>query len=329
MTFDFQQFFDRNGVEYITSGKNVKHGNINVHCPWCGVTDPSHHLGVNVTTGQWGCWRDSRHRGVRPERLIVALTRLTWEEAKVLVESGQATEVGFEGLKERAAKLFQAVVEPPSKGGKWPFIPVKFDEGIRKIHPRNGTFDKRFIEYLTKRGFHNPMKVVRRYNLRCCMSGRWRHRLIFPFTMGGKMLGWTGRAIVPAEERYLSAPDSDVVKKLVYGYDDALKGGRLLAVVEGPIDRVKIDYYGRRVAVRAVSTLGVNVSDEQVGLIMRLAQRFDMVAVCADANALTQAALLCRRLPQCNARLLTPPRGVEDPGAMHRKLVPTMFEHLL
>lgn len=325
MTFDFEQFFQRSGIEYIASGKNVKHGNINVHCPWCGAADPSQHLGINLTTGQWGCWRDTRHRGVHPERLLVALARITWEEAKALVDGGKATDVGFGTIKDRAAKLLAAAVEPPKSLGDAPR--VKWEEGIRKIG--TGHFDERFVSYLRHRGFHKPTRLIRRHSLRCALSGRWRHRLIFPFKMNGRLLGWTGRAIGLAEMRYVSYPSNEVVKQLLYGYDEALEGGRALAVVEGPLDRLKVHEYARKLEVKAVSTLGVNVSDAQVELLLRLAPRFDKVLVLGDGNALGQALRLTTRLPGCGASIVAPPAGVEDPGAMGRRQVAALFTSLL
>lgn len=319
--FEFQKFFDRRGIHYVTSGNNVKHGNINVKCPWCGPADPSEHLGINVTTGEWGCWRNDQHRGNYPERLLVAVGRLTWDEAKLLVAEGQGTEIGFEALHKRAKKLFSRIVEPPAG-----LEEIEYLGSISKIR-RHG-LRSRFFKYLQRRGFDQPEKVAKAYGLRCAMSGSFRQRLIIPLTMNGKLIGWTGRAVGPTSLRYKSHPKGDAVKNLVYGFDDALQGGRVLAVVEGPIDRMKQDWYGRDVDVRAVGTLGANVSDAQVELILRLAPRFDRLVVVPDANLVSAGYKLVCRLAAGRARLWPLPDGLEDPGAMASQQVPLFYRAL-
>jgi len=46
---------DRLEVQYITEGPNCKRGWVNVRCPFCD--DPSEHLGMNLETGAFNCWR--------------------------------------------------------------------------------------------------------------------------------------------------------------------------------------------------------------------------------------------------------------------------------
>ena len=74
---NIQKLFDTHGVPYVSQGKNVKKGHINVACPFCG-DDPSFHLGINTDTLAWSCWRNSSHRGNYPHKLVKKLLNWSW-----------------------------------------------------------------------------------------------------------------------------------------------------------------------------------------------------------------------------------------------------------
>src|SRR5271166_3036315 len=60
------------GIHFVTAGSNVAAHHINIKCPWCSH-DPSEHLGIDLRTGMWGCWRDPAHRGRSLNRLLYKL----------------------------------------------------------------------------------------------------------------------------------------------------------------------------------------------------------------------------------------------------------------
>jgi len=91
--FDFKAFCDAKNIPYVTSGKNVSIGNFNIQCPFCGHADPSEHMGIEVATGYWGCWRESKHRGKSPQRLIMRLLHIGFDQANEIVD-GQWTAGG-------------------------------------------------------------------------------------------------------------------------------------------------------------------------------------------------------------------------------------------
>ena len=70
---DVLTFLDHNRIPYRTNGPNCAKGHVVIKCPFCGDEDPSEHLGIQLSTGYWGCWRNSSHRGRRPHRLIMRL----------------------------------------------------------------------------------------------------------------------------------------------------------------------------------------------------------------------------------------------------------------
>src|SRR6185312_5603411 len=70
--FDWEQFLDNHGIDYVTTGHNARRGNIGIACPWCG-NDPSHHLGISTNGRGYHCWRNEAHSGKAPHRLVMAL----------------------------------------------------------------------------------------------------------------------------------------------------------------------------------------------------------------------------------------------------------------
>lgn len=310
MRFDWASFFTGEAIPYRTSGKNVKRGQVHINCPLCG-DDNSNHLGCNPDTGRWGCWRNPAHRGKDPTRLLIILGK-TPAEAAAMVEDGLwAAGATIEGLTAIAGKLgarpprvkLDAMVYPP---GFMPPAPA----GTRAC----------FWSYLATRGFpaKDIPRVIKQYGLQCALGGRWHNRLILPFYYKGRVVGWTGRSIDKREEiRYKSEPKGDgVVKQLLYNYDGAAKGGKALVVVEGPLDTVKLDYYGQLYGVRTVSLLGVSATERQVTLLYRLAALYPRLYVCLDPTATGPALYLMGLLAHARPRLTDCARYAEDPGAL-------------
>jgi hypothetical protein len=64
---DWRQLLTDNRVPFIERGPNVKRGEINIRCPFCGSADPSYHMGLNLDSGWWSCWRNKdQHSGKSP-----------------------------------------------------------------------------------------------------------------------------------------------------------------------------------------------------------------------------------------------------------------------
>lgn len=304
--FDFRRFLAAEGVEFVTEGPNVARGNINIACPFCGARDPSHHLGIRVDGGAyqpWGCWRDPTHRGKRPERLVKAIKQCSWQAAKEIC----GTEVPVDAapmaeLLQRAQALFSEYAELR------PLEPVDLPEEFVECR-RAG---KRWLEH---RGFDAKV-VMKEFGVKYCYIGRWRSRVIFPVFFDGDLVGWTARAVGKAQLKYISHPEGDTVKRVVYNYDAALAGGKMLMVVEGPVDCMKADLLGRFNGWRAVATFGVAYKPSQVSCIVKLAERFDRVAVLYDKGAGAQARRLAEDLSVVRAGVLKLPGKVADPGEL-------------
>lgn len=311
--FDWRRFLDENGVDYVETGPNVKTGELNIACPFCG-DDPSHHLGMNPENGFWSCWRDPAHASKYPQRLIHALLRCTWAEACRLAGldgEAQAPVGSLSDLKARIQKL---------SAGRKP-LAIEEQEWARGIHRvgERPSADHPFAVYLHRRGFDvdDHETIVRRYGLRCARTGDFAMRLIFPIYFRKKLIGWTGRDITNRSRiRYKAHPEGPIVRNVLFNFDNAAKGGRVLVLVEGPMDAVKLDFYGREYGVHAVALMGSVLTAPKLVQLAALRQRYDACVLLLDRDAFAKALVMRRHLGLVGATLGRLPDGVDDPGEL-------------
>ncbi len=312
MAFDWFNFLRRERIFFITEGKNVKRGNINTKCPMCGSQDPSEHMGMDLRTGEWGCWRDPEHRGIDPTRLIQAFLRCSFDHAKSIAEEEViADDVPVEDLLKRIQADDPTPPRPRAR-----IEVVKYPPDIKPIAAEGAR--ARFLDYLAEdRGFgKDAWEVTKKYDLMCALTGDFAHRLIIPFYFEHSLVGWTGRAIAEAKNRYRSFPESEVVKSIIYNYDKASAGGRQLFIVEGPLDTIKHDFYISRNFDTAVGLLGVAYLDRQISLLLKLCAKFEKIVILLDPNALHVAMRLQASLAMFDTSIANVPSGVEDPGEL-------------
>lgn len=282
--FDWLALLQRRRIHYIERGANVKRGEINIQCPWCGTADPSQHLGLNLETGWYACWRNKQgHSGKSPLRLLMKLLNVSYGEARELAGLGDDY-VDPEGFTALVAKLMGREVAghamPPVRSLVYP-------REFRDIG--HGADADRWVDYLWNRGFdgRDLDELCRKYELMAARSGDYGGRLIIPYFLGHKLIAWTGRAIAPAKIRYkdLDVKSSIVeIKDTLYNYDKAASEGRkkALVVVEGPLDALKLDYYGADYGVRAVGLSTNSISDAQLYQLEDLALGYPQLIVMLD-----------------------------------------------
>lgn len=289
---DWVRLLSDNQIPFVTAGPNVSKGNIGFKCPFCGENDPSFHGGVNLITGKWSCWRDTTHRGNQPFRLISALLGISGPQARLVMQAYSGANLdefdALAGVITAPAGIQKPVVMPPE------FQPIKAYSLTHK-----------FWVYIYKRGFDNPDQVIEDYNLQCCLTGRWKGRLIIPvygarssvglehltFNQGvagsnpaePTLIGWQGRSIrtVEGTPRYLtSAP---AVKRTLLNLQN-LGGGDRLYICEGPFDGIKIDYYGKPL-IRATCTFSAEFTIEQVEILYKLTSKFSQLILLFDNDS--------------------------------------------
>lgn len=314
LTVDIADLLDRLGVPYVEDGPNVPRGEVGIKCPFCG-DDPSEHLTINLESGFWCCWRNREHSGRKLHfllrRLVPGLTR---EEADRLLGGAGAGLDAFERhVKER--------LSAPAPSAQETAPTIEFPDDFHPI-VREGRWRK-FFDHLTApipkgRGYTGPQAkaLIRRYDLRACLTGEWAYRLIVPLYLHGRLVGWQGRALGPAKIRYRSHPPGEGTKRGVLGYDDLKQGGRVLAVCEGPFDAMRVDFFGRRAGLRATCLFGTSATADQIARLMELRDAYDELIVLLDAAALGDALRLAGELAPLGARVKKLPPGRKDPGEL-------------
>ena len=316
MTIDWRRLFDEKGVEYVEVGPNVKRGNINVHCPFCGAGDPSHHLGINLETGYWGCWRSSDHRGRSPIRLLTNLLHISPSQASLI--AGQASQPYIDDFASKMQQIFLPLREDP-KHSKHLELPQEF----RYILPFGGT--RKFFDWLhQERGFRRQdiEVLASNYGLYCALQGEYKDRVIFTATLDGELVTWTGRALGPALVRYKSLEDEKSVvtsRRLLYNFDKVRNGGRALIVTEGPIDVLKLDFYGESNGVRSVGLFTMSITEDQILLLEELVPLYKDVFVMLDAddkNNDLSAMKIAAQIPGANVKVLKVPYNKKDAGEL-------------
>jgi hypothetical protein len=301
-------FLTDNFIEYVTRGQNTKRGEVSVKCPWCDEDDPSMHLGISLTAENWGCLRNPAHRGHNAPRLIAAI--LGCSHTQAILIAAQYSRHDPETLEAALAALTLTSEAPEHAEGLIEAVPH-----FRAIKPIGST--ARFWQYLTYRGFLNVdlPALIDQYRLKCVVAGRFKDRIIIPFFKDKKLIAWTGRAITDPKRapRYLS---SDLVKTTLFNYDALQAGGKVLFVVEGPFDALKLDFYGQTYGARTTCILGVSMSNDQIMLLNILRFNFEKVVVLFDRDALEPAFSAIDWLHSSNVTLGQLPDGVKDPGEL-------------
>jgi len=329
MQIDWIRFLEDHNIPYVSKGRNVKKGHINVKCPFCGSDDPSEHMGIHLSQELYGCWRSAAHAGKKPHNLIRALLGCSFGQSKLIAaQYSQADPETFED----AVALLQGHDSAPTSGPRRRsrlHMPDNFNRIVR-----TGTA-KRFWHYLERRGFDDVRGIVSEYNLKYATTGPHKDRIIFPIYQDGELVSWTGRAIMHVVDapRYKIlgmeeevGPSATVDRnQLVYNADEC-RGGDILFVVEGPIDVLKLDFYGVNYNVNACCPLGTRMSTDQAYIIGRIGRRYRRRILLYDPTEVETVFLASDLLMGAGFEVGEYPSFVtEDVGA----LTPTLTQRLV
>lgn len=287
---EWMQVLRENGIPFVDRGPNVARGHINIQCPFCGSADPSKHMGLELETGFWGCWRNNTHRGKSPLRLFTKLLNIPYWKGKKLLgldEEGYIDPDGFDAVADRIMGRDSRVERIEQVRREFLDFPSEFET----IRPQGTT--ARFYEYLAyERSFgeRGVDRLSSDYAVSCAKRGRQAGRVILPYVMNGLLTAWTGRAIGSASIRYLDLDRDECLippKESLFNHDCIIDGGRALLVVEGPVDALKIDVFGEPYGVRAVGLSTNSLSEEQAFLIEAAADQFtDLYFMMDNATSL-------------------------------------------
>lgn len=321
--FRWEQFLKDHDIPFVERGPNINRNQIGIKCPLCGAADPSEHLVLPREALWWSCRRNKRHGGERPTYLIQLLIGCTSEAAESLIGTPMPNRAPDEAFGDQIRRLIGGSATEAGKN-RQP-LPVKFPEEFRPL--RDSGMGRRFVDYMQDRLYtRGQVDDLRRlYGLQYATSGRYAYRVIVPVWTPDGLMSWTGRTISKREEiRYKSHSGEDYwpnepppianIHDLLLNEHNLGRGGDALVVGEGPLDGMRLDYFGDNV-VRGTCFFGKSISARQIVKLLNLAPKFKRKWVLLDADAKLDALDVWRSLESGGFKIKTMDEG-KDPGGL-------------
>jgi hypothetical protein len=257
-------------------------------CPFC-TGNPGLHLGNNLETGQWYCWRCGWHPTIPT---IAKLLGVSASEARKIVRQYHGKSV------------------TSSKNKKIKLKPHKLPSDCSKMK-------KRHRKYLEKRGY-DPGRIERMWHVLgtgpvSYLDGiNYSHRIIAPIYWGNRQVSFQARDITGKHKmRYLACPkhrEEILHQNILYGRPDKWKDS--IICVEGITDVWRFGF-------RAVGVFGIEYSLSQVRWLCKLFNRI-FIAFDDDPQAIVQAKKLQADIAfRGKEAIIVPIEG--DPGSMPQK----------
>lgn len=312
------QFCDEHHVPYVQEGANVSKDNINIQCPFC--PDPSEHLGLSLNPKRpsWGCWR-CKKGGNSPLFLV-----------STLLGNRKLAERAVEDQQDKTADDFDTLLdgaqEAPQRSAR---SAKELPSGLRALDVTRTTA-RSVTGYLESRGFDDVQGLAEAYGLLYALTGDYAQRVTLPVYFEGKLVSWVGRAISNTAKVRYKTEDSGDLKRVVANYDVLLAAPPTrLAVSEGPMDFLKLDYYGRARGLRATCLFGTRYTPSQLMLLRRLAKRHGLVVI-FDPEAAMAGAQLAEELSEIAGHTVENWKleDAEDPGALTKGQVRSLAKQL-
>ena len=245
---------DESGVAYRRGGehKHVREGWLGLDCPQCGPGSNRFHLGLNLRSLAFHCWRCGNLNSLETLEALGVASKPFWSLRRYGMVAEQSKWLGS-----KAANGASVLREPVG------IAPMA------RIHRR----------YLERRGFE-PSTLARIWALEGIgLEARLRWRIYIPITFQGVRVSWTTRAVGErVTPRYVSAaPDQEKIphKQLVYGLDLCAHS---VVIVEGPAD-------AWRIGPGAGALFGTAFTTAQLKQLATIPKRF----VCFDSEPAAQA----------------------------------------
>jgi len=270
-SFDVIAFLEEHGIEHWQGSKNSGRGWVGIQCIFC--TDHSNHLGINLDSGIFSCFKCGAKGGF--PKYAKELLQSSWAETYAALEPFAST---------------------PSRNGEEPPVLARADPRWRsKNLPIPKYFSKKFprrhLDYLAGRGF-NPGKLIEKYDLYACSGiGRFRWRIVAPVHMGGKIVNFIGRDVTGKSDRKYLLEKNEIAPvpkgQILYNLDNV--PGETIIIVEGPADVW-------RIGDGAVATIGTKFSMPQVERLMDYGIRRAFVLYDPEPEALRLAKRLANQL---------------------------------
>lgn len=285
--FDVTSYLDSRNISYLTSGKNVSRGWIEISCPVPLCPDKSAHCGINLSSKNFNCWVCGTKGS--PTKLVQMIENCSWSEAKTIVDE--------------FTDWTMPVVDFRSQTRTKINWPAEF----KPINPEN--IPNLVEQYLTKRGF-NSEAITKRYRLFYPFNlGYYKFRLIVPIFYQGRIVNFYGRDVTSkASIPWKSCPNEEAeitLNNVLYGIDDFPEGNPVI-LVEGIFDKW-------RLGSDSLATFGVSISDSQVAMLKE--KNPEKVFILLDPGAETSAQKMASKIWFCPVEVCYLD-GDKDPGEL-------------
>ena len=316
-TINFAELFTERGVAFTTDGQHSS-GNIGVSCPFCraaGDPDPSDHLGINLRTGAWSCWRDPSHRGRKPHSLLFMLLGMPRPEVDALIGASGPTQEEFEKFCEADDPFAEKKAFYPTG------LTAKSKEVIATFVRMGSGFAAPHRAYFESRGM--GAVTAEKYGIMAGVVSSWHGRVIIPIYRDGVIISWQGRKIDagmtgPKYMALITATAVDSfggvnIKHAIFDHDRVFHNAapdRTLVVVEGVMDAINLSQYSEG---EVTCVFGTSMSEEQAALIWQAAEQYQRVVFLFDKGALPQAIKAAAGFEKAEA-IPIEWLGVNDPG---------------
>jgi hypothetical protein len=319
---DWINFFQSRGVHFRTAGPNTAQGNVTIHCPWCGLDDPSEHLSVSTEGKGFRCWRKPEHSGKNPAKLIQAILSCSWEQAISI--AGHRKTLPDSVLSRVKGAL--STRDDPYEQNKLT-LPKEF-----KPFQDKPSF-KPFRTYLNNRGFSDLQisDATSQYGIYYVTQGYFRGRIIFTVVKDGQLCGWTGRTIYDQEiVRYSTlttkpekaksrgeTPAKNPIGHYLLFYDLLLDNAAdTLFLCEGPFDAWRVNVLGKNLGVAATCFFTNTPSKYQINLLHELAAHYDNTYLVLDVGMFSKSLKIAQDFSAIGIKRIEMLPGVKDPGEL-------------
>jgi hypothetical protein len=229
--FNVQQFLEDYNVEYITKGKNVATGFVNVQCQYCD--DPSQHGAFSLQGNVYLCWRCGKHDVAETLALLTGIDKREIYQLKKKYDD-------FIDIDQQQVEYHNTQITVP--GSKL--------TSQHRAYLASRRFDVEYLEH--------------KYDLRGTLAtgDLYAYRIIAPIYLNKRIVSYQGRDFTGKQQlRYATCkPENEIVhhKKILYNLDNAQQ--RKVIVVEGVYDVF-------RFGDDTIATMGTSYTREQVALI--------------------------------------------------------------
>lgn len=265
-----KQLYDDFNIPYAEEGhRNVGGGWIGIDCPFCEGT-PDMHLGYNLDTNHYSCWRCGSHSVKKTLKKILGI-------------NGETAD--------KFIKKYRGGVRKINK-------PVKENDDTRRFALPSGCgpLGNNHQQYLLDRRF-DPDRLEREWGLlgtgpMSSLDGSdYKHRIIAPITWDGNIVSFQGRDITDRQSAKYKAcsKEREAIhhKKILYGRQDLWQDSGI--VVEGITDVWRLGF-------KAAATFGIKFTPAQVRAIAKAFPGRVFIIFDPEPQAQLQARKLQREL---------------------------------